>query len=100
MNKEIEAVSKDLGQFTADARELIAATADMAGDRIGEARKRLAQSLDEGRGLFDRARERTVEGARAADAAMHKHPYPVIGIAVGLGMLLSILITRRCCRSS
>jgi ElaB/YqjD/DUF883 family membrane-anchored ribosome-binding protein len=95
MNKEIEAVSKDLGQFTEDARELIAATADMAGDKIGEARKRLARSLDEGRGLFERARARTAEGARAADAAMHKHPYPVVGIAVGLGLLIGYLLTRR-----
>ncbi len=95
MNKEIEAVSKDLGQFTEDARELIAATADMAGDKIGEARKRLAQSLDEGRGLFERARERTVEGARVADKAMHKHPYPVVGIAVGMGILIGYLLTHR-----
>jgi len=100
MNKEIEAVSKDLSQFTEDARELIAATADMAGDKIGEARKRLAQSLDEGRGLFDRARERTARGARAADAAMHKYPYPVIGIAIDMGVLLGMLITRQGGRSS
>lgn len=95
MNKKLKAVGKDLGRFTEDARDLLAATAGIAGDKIVEARKRLAQSLDEGRGLFDRARTRTAEGARAADAEMHKHPYPIVGVAVGVGILIGYLLTRR-----
>ena len=41
MNKDLQEISHDMGTFTEDARTLMAATADMAGEKIGEARPRL-----------------------------------------------------------
>ena len=84
-----------MGQLAEDARALMAATADVAGDKVGEARKRLAAALERGKEIYGRVREKAVEGAKAADEAVHEHPYQAIGIALGVGVILGYLIARR-----
>ena len=49
MNKPTQAISNDMGQLAEEARALIAATADVAGDKVVEARKRLAAALERDR---------------------------------------------------
>ena len=49
MSKETQAISHDVGQLAEDARALMAATADVAGEKVGEARKRLAAALESGK---------------------------------------------------
>ena len=39
-----------MGTLAEDARALMAATADVAGEKVGEARKRLAAALESGQG--------------------------------------------------
>ena len=63
MDKQKQGMSNDLGTLAEDARALMAATADVAGDRVGEARKRLAAALENGKVIYDRVRETAVEGA-------------------------------------
>ena len=46
-----------------------------------------------------RVREKAVEGAKAADEAVHEHPYQAIGIALGVGAILGYIIARRCSRN-
>jgi ElaB/YqjD/DUF883 family membrane-anchored ribosome-binding protein len=77
----------------------MAATADVAGEKVGEARKRLAAALDRAREIAGRVRDKAVEGAKAADEAVREHPYQAIGIAFGIGALLGFLIARRCSRN-
>jgi len=98
MNKETQAISNDMGQLAEDARALMAATADVAGEKVGEARQRLAAALERGKEIYGRVREKAVEGAKAADVAVHEHPYQAIGIGVGIGAILGYLIAHRCCR--
>ena len=100
MNKEAQAISNDMSQLAEDARALMAATADVAGEKVGEARKRLAAALERGKEIYGRVREKAVEGAKAADEAVHEHPYQAIGIALGVGAILGYLAARRCSRSS
>jgi ElaB/YqjD/DUF883 family membrane-anchored ribosome-binding protein len=84
-----------------DARALMAATADVAGEKVSEARKRLAAALDSGKQIFGRVKEKAVEGAKATDQAVHEHPYQAIGIAFGVGALIGYCVAaRRCSRSS
>lgn len=99
MNKEMQAISNDVGTLAEDARALMAATADVAGEKVAEARKRLNTALESGKELYGRAREKAVEGAKAADEAVHEHPYQAIGIAMGLGAVLGYLLARRCSRN-
>src|SRR6478736_3570275 len=81
MNKQIHAIRNDMGTLAEDARALMAATADVAGDKVSEARKRLAAALDSTKELYGRVRQKAVEGAKAADEVVHEHPYQAIGIA-------------------
>jgi ElaB/YqjD/DUF883 family membrane-anchored ribosome-binding protein len=99
MNKETQAISNDMGQLADDARALMAATADVAGEKVGEARKRLAAALESGKEIYGRVREKAVEGAKVADVAVHEHPYQAIAVGVGVGTLLGYLLARRCSRS-
>ena len=96
MSKETQAVSNDIGQLAEDARALMAATADVAGEKVGEARKRLAEALERGKEVYGCVREKALEGAKAADVAVHAHPYQAIAIGVGVGALLGFLVARRC----
>jgi ElaB/YqjD/DUF883 family membrane-anchored ribosome-binding protein len=96
MNKQTQAISNDMGQLAEDARALMTATADVAGEKVGEARQRLAAALERGKAIYGRVREQAVEGAQAADEAVHEHPYQAIGIAFGVGVLIGCLVARRC----
>ena len=96
MSKQTQAISNDMGQLAEDARALMAATADVAGEKVGEARKRLAAALEQGKEIYGRVREKAIEGAKATDQAVHEHPYQAIAIGVGVGAVLGYLIARRC----
>jgi ElaB/YqjD/DUF883 family membrane-anchored ribosome-binding protein len=99
MDKQRQAISNDLGALAEDAQALMAATADVAGDKVGEARKRLAAALENGKEIYGRVREKAVEGAKAADQTVREHPYQAIGIALGVGALIGFLVARRCSRN-
>ena len=98
MNKQTQPIINDPGSLAEDARALMAATADVAGEKVGEARKRLAAALERGKEIYGRVREKAVEGAKAADVAGHEHPYQAIGIALGVGAVIGFLVARRCSR--
>ncbi|HTL74163.1 MAG TPA: DUF883 family protein [bacterium] len=96
MNKETQAVANDLGTLAQDAHALMTATADVAGEKVGEARKRLAAALERAKEMAATVREKAVAGAKVADQAVHEHPYQAIAIGVGVGALIGFLVARRC----
>jgi ElaB/YqjD/DUF883 family membrane-anchored ribosome-binding protein len=100
MQRQRQAISNDLGRLADDARALVVATADVAGDKVGEARKRLAEALENGKDLYGRVRDRAVDRAKATDLVVRDHPYQAIGIAVGFGALIGLLIARQCARNN
>ena len=95
MEKQENATHKDFSDLAADARALMAATADVAGEKVIAARKRLAAALESGGEMAARVRDKAVEGAKAADEAVREHPYEALGIAFGLGTILGYLLSRR-----
>ena len=99
MNTHKSATSHDLGSLAEDAHALMTATADVAGEKVGEARKRLAAALESAREIAGRIRDKAVEGAKATDEAVREHPYQSIGIALGVGALIGFLVSRRCSRN-
>ena len=88
-----------MGTLAEDARALMAATADVAGEKVGEARKRLADALENGKEIYGRVRDQALDGPKATDQAVREHPYPVTGIAFGVGALIGYLASRRCSRN-
>ena len=96
MNKTTPTISNDLGTLADDARALMSATADVAGEKVGEARKRLAAALERAKEIAGTVRDKAVAGAKATDAAVHEHPYKAIAIGVGVGAIFGFLLARRC----
>jgi ElaB/YqjD/DUF883 family membrane-anchored ribosome-binding protein len=99
MEKQTQKMKDDMNSLAEDARALMAATADVAGEKVGEARKRLAAALENGKQIYGRVRDKTVEKARVVDEQVHEHPYQAMGIAFGVGVLIGVLATRRYSRS-
>jgi ElaB/YqjD/DUF883 family membrane-anchored ribosome-binding protein len=95
MYKQTKEIRNDLGALAEDVHALLGATADMAEEKVVEARKRLLAVLDNGKDAFSHLQARTVEGAKMADKVVRKHPYHSIGIAFGIGALIGLLLTWR-----
>ena len=94
MDNANQTVENDMGTLAKDARALIAATADVAGEKVAEARKRLAAALDSGKQIFGRVREKAVEGAQASDQLMRENPYQSLVIAFGVGAVVGFVLAR------
>ena len=88
-----------MGTLAEDARALMAATADVAGEKVSEARKRLAAALESGKKILGQVKDKAVEGAKATDEAVREHPYQALAIAFGVGAIAGYLISRRCSRN-
>jgi len=95
MTRHIQAHNDEMNTLAEDARALMAATADVAGEEVSEARKRLAGALERAKEIYGRVKERAVEGAKATDEAVHEHPYQAIAIAFGVGAVIGFLLARR-----
>ena len=95
MNKEVQAIRKDMGRLAEDAQALMSATAEVAGDGVGAARERLAAAIERGKEFAGSVRDRAVAGAKATDKAVRTHPYQAIVIGLGVGALVGYLIGRR-----
>jgi ElaB/YqjD/DUF883 family membrane-anchored ribosome-binding protein len=98
MNKHTQPPHNDLGTLAEDAYALMTATADVAGEKIGEARKRVAAALERAKEIAGNIRDKTVAGAKATDEAVHEHPYKAIAIGVGVGAIFGYILARRCSR--
>ena len=85
----------DMGTLAKDARSLITATTDVASHKFGEARQRVAETVESAKETAGRVRDQAVDYAKAADKVMHAHPYQAVGIAVGVGAILGYLVSRR-----
>lgn len=99
MDKQRQAVGNDIGTLAEDARALMAATADVAGEKVGEARNRLAAALENGKEIYGRVRDKAVEGAKVADKTVRENPYQAMAIALGVGAIIGFLIGRRSSRN-
>jgi ElaB/YqjD/DUF883 family membrane-anchored ribosome-binding protein len=95
MDKQTQALRNELATLAEDARNLIAATADVAGQKVSDARKRLTVALENGKELYGRVRDQAVEGVQGADQTVREHPYQAIGIALGVGALIGYLAARQ-----
>ena len=97
MNTQIrtEEIVNDLKTVARDAEALAKATAGEVSERVVDARARLAGAIASAKQTCERWEEKAIQGARAADKVVHEHPYRIAGVALGLGVLLGVLITRK-----
>ena len=96
MDKQGQAISNHLDTLAEDARALMAATADVAGEKVAEARNRLAMALESGKEIYSQVRDKAADGVRVADQAVRENPYQAIGIALGVGAVIGYVVAGRC----
>jgi len=59
-------------------------------------RSRLTASIEKAKEMCNRLQEQTLAAGKATDKAVREHPYPAVGVAFGLGMLIGLLAARSC----
>jgi ElaB/YqjD/DUF883 family membrane-anchored ribosome-binding protein len=91
----VEAIPDHVRGLAQDARALMAATADLGGEQVAEARKRVASALEHGKDFFGDVQDQVRHEAREIGACAHRHPYRFVGVALGLGAILGILMMPR-----
>lgn len=93
-----EKLLSDLKVLIGDAEELLKATASQAGERVGEARKHIERSLEEGKKNLSKSQELLVnksqELAKATEDYVRDNPWNAVGIAAGVGLVLGLLMRR------
>ncbi|HTD65221.1 MAG TPA: DUF883 family protein [Candidatus Limnocylindria bacterium] len=95
MNKHKRTATNDMSTLAEDARALLVATSEVAGEKVSEARDRLSAALDRGKEMYGDAKDRAVAGAKAGDKFVRTNPYAAVGIALGVGALIGIFMCRR-----
>jgi ElaB/YqjD/DUF883 family membrane-anchored ribosome-binding protein len=97
MSKHTHSTHNDMRTLAEDARALMTVTADVAGEKVADARKRVADAPESAKEIAACFRDQAVDYAKATDEVVHEHPYKAIGIALGVGALLGYLVS---CRGS
>ena len=98
INKHTQAITDDMAQLADHARALMAATADVAGEKVVEARKHLSAALESGKKGIGRIEDTAADGAKFIYKAVRDNPYQAIAIAIGVGALVACLASNRNCR--
>lgn len=93
-----EALRDDPAQLAEDAQTLVDATADIASEKVSEARKRFKEVLERvaecSKETWNTVSEKAVSGAKITDKTIRENPYQSVGVALGIGALLGFLLTR------
>ncbi len=57
-------------------------------------RAKLEAAMAKAKEVCERLEEKTAAAAKTADKAVHEHPYPAVGVAFGVGLLIGLLAAR------
>jgi ElaB/YqjD/DUF883 family membrane-anchored ribosome-binding protein len=94
-----EKLVSDMKIVVSDAEDILRATANLAGEKVGELRERIQERLRDAKVRIADAdealRDSTKAAARATDDFVNDNPWKAVGIAAGVGLLLGVIIGRR-----
>ena len=98
-NTSTERLMTDFLTVVRDTENLLKATAGDASERAAKARAHAEESLHKARARMSELEHdlaaRTREAAQKTNAYVHDNPWPSIGVAAGVGLLVGLLIGRR-----
>jgi ElaB/YqjD/DUF883 family membrane-anchored ribosome-binding protein len=98
-NTGTERLMADLQAVVRDTENLLKATAGDASERAAKARAHAEESLHKARARMSELEHdlaaRTREAAHKTNAYVHDNPWPSIGVAAAVGLLVGLLISRR-----
>jgi ElaB/YqjD/DUF883 family membrane-anchored ribosome-binding protein len=89
----------DLKLVMAETEELLKATAGQAGEKLQSVRERVEATIASAKnrvgGLEQAAVDGVLAAGKAADRYVHESPWPAIGIAAGLGLIVGWIAGRK-----
>ena len=77
------------------AQDLLEITADVAGEKVADARKRLTEALEQAQETAEETWDAVTTRAKAADKLIRTNPYATLGIGIGIGVLIGLLLRSR-----
>ena len=95
MNKHKRRAAADLGNIASYAQDLMTATADLTGEKVETARKRLNQALEQGKETYEDVREQALSSVRVVDDFISDNPYAAVGIGVVVGVAIGFMLRGR-----
>ena len=95
IEKSTEKLLENLRDIVRDGEELLKAGGEELSDRGSAAREKLSAALEVARETQEKLREQAIAGAQATDRVIRQHPYQAIGLALGVGLLIGVLASRR-----
>jgi ElaB/YqjD/DUF883 family membrane-anchored ribosome-binding protein len=87
-----EKLTRDLGILVRDGEEFLKSGAHRLTE---EARAKLGQAVEAAKATGLKLKEKARKGAQVTDDTIRERPYPFLGVAFGLGLLIGILTFRR-----
>lgn len=94
-NETAGKVLTDLKRVVEDSEELLVDSAGVVGEKAHEIRERLARTIDVAKTTCRRLEEKVKAGAKATDQVIREHPYPSLGVAFGVGIVIGFLLQRK-----
>ena len=89
----------DIKSVLADAEELLKQAANTTGEHASELSGRALTLLKKAQEKVSDVQvvvaEKSKQAARATDDYVHTHPWPTIGIAAGVGVVVGLLLHRK-----
>ena len=99
MEARRERLVSDFKVLINDAEELLKVTTGQAGEAIETVRRRIEQSLEEGKQSLAEAEvillNKGREAAKTADVYVRENPWNAVSIAAGVGLVVGLLMRRR-----
>ena len=89
------ALRHDARTLVSDARALFDAMSEIADEKVTIARRRLGEALERGKESYSHLHDKVIEGAKVADQSVREHPYHTLALAIGIGALVGICLSRR-----
>ena len=94
-----EKLLDDFNAVIAEAEQLLKSVASEGGDMANSLRVKVEENLRAAKSrlkdLEGAVVEKTRAAAHATDDYVHDHPWQVIGVAAGIGVLVGLLLSRR-----
>jgi ElaB/YqjD/DUF883 family membrane-anchored ribosome-binding protein len=86
----------ELKALIREAQEALSDANEGKNHNLEDIRSRLRAVVDEGKTLVANLGDSVKRQAGRADDTIRAHPYQSIGIAAGVGVLVGLLVSRRC----
>lgn len=93
--RNIERLADDLRSIIRHGEDLVKDIPRDLSDKMRDTRDQFSRALETAKGTCKRLEKTTIAGARATDERVHEQPYPFIGAALAVGILVGLLLGRR-----